>query len=110
MISSIFRPSSPPFSSSQVFYYLLRDYGERVAAKIMWRLARIIPVFLSPEGFSIGIGDVTPGAELNKAKQQLLDSGYGKCDQYIQDLASGKLQPQPGCSPEESLEALILKV
>ena len=110
MISSIFRPSSPPFSSSQVFYYLLRDYGERVAAKIMWRLARIIPVFLSHEGFSIGIGDVTPGAELNKAKQQLLDSGYGKCDQYIQDLASGKLQPQPGCSPEESLEALILKV
>ena len=100
---------TPSFLFYQVFYYLLRDHGERVAAKVMWRLARIIPVFLSHWGFSIGIGDVTPGVELNKAKQRLLTEGYAKCSQYIQDLASGKLQPQPGCSPEESLEALILK-
>ena len=34
---------------------------------------------------------------------------YSKCDDYIKQIASGKLQCQPGCSPEETLEAVILK-
>lgn len=55
-------------------------------------------------GFSIGIGDVTPGQGLLKAKQDLLDDGYGKCDEYIEALHTGKLQQQPGCTAEETLE------
>ena len=60
-------------------------------------------------GFSIGIGDVTPGTGLLKAKQELLDAGYTKCDEYIRDLQEGRLQAQPGCTEEETLEAMILK-
>ncbi|XP_013420118.1 DNA-directed RNA polymerase III subunit RPC1 isoform X2 [Lingula anatina] len=96
-------------SKNNIFYLLLRDYGESYAAGAMARLAKLCPAFLSHHGFSIGIGDVTPGLGLLKAKHQLLDDGYSKCDQYIQELADGKLQSQPGCSPEQSLEAMILK-
>lgn len=96
-------------SKNNIFYILLRDYGQQAAADAMWRLARICPVFLSNRGFSIGIGDVTPGEGLLKAKRQLLSDGYGKCDEYINALSQGKLQSQPGCNPEQTLEAVILK-
>lgn len=60
--------------------------------------------FSANRGFSIGIGDVTPGTGLLKAKQDLLDDGYKKCDEYIEALQTGKLQQQPGCTAEETLE------
>ncbi|XP_067133403.1 DNA-directed RNA polymerase III subunit RPC1 [Centruroides vittatus] len=96
-------------SKNNIFYILLRDYGERYAADAMWRLARMTSYFLANRGFSIGIGDVTPGIGLLKAKHNLLDAGYTKCDEYIQNLKEGKLQAQPGCTEEETLEAVILK-
>ncbi|KAK0138597.1 DNA-directed RNA polymerase III subunit RPC1 [Merluccius polli] len=96
-------------SKNNIFYILLRDWGQLEAANAMSRLARLAPVYLSNRGFSIGIGDVTPGQGLLKAKQDLLDDGYRKCDEYIEALKTGKLQQQPGCTAEETLEALILK-
>ncbi|XP_077989635.1 DNA-directed RNA polymerase III subunit RPC1-like [Glandiceps talaboti] len=96
-------------SKNNIFYILLRDYGEEIAATAMGRLAKICPFFLSNFGFSIGIGDVTPGHGLLKAKMDLLYAGYSKCDEYITDLESGKLQAQPGCTPDETLEAVILR-
>lgn len=68
--------------------------------------------YLSPaanRGFSIGIGDVTPGQGLLKAKQDLLDDGYRKCDEYIEALKTGKLQQQPGCTAEETLEVRAVR-
>ena len=62
-------------SKSNLFYLLLRDYGEDYAIKGMWRVARMCPWYLSNRGFSIGIGDVTPGTDLLKAKQELVDKG-----------------------------------
>jgi len=47
---------------------------------------------------------VTPGQGLLKAKQDLLDEGYAKCDDYIEALRTGKLPQQPGCTAEETLE------
>uniref|UniRef100_A0A8C2GKK3 DNA-directed RNA polymerase subunit n=1 Tax=Cyprinus carpio TaxID=7962 RepID=A0A8C2GKK3_CYPCA len=96
-------------SKNNIFYILLRDWGQQEAADAMSRLARLTPVYLSNRGFSIGIGDVTPGQGLLKAKQELLDAGYKKCDEYIEALKTGRLQQQPGCTAEETLEALILK-
>uniref|UniRef100_A0A2K6LF12 DNA-directed RNA polymerase subunit n=1 Tax=Rhinopithecus bieti TaxID=61621 RepID=A0A2K6LF12_RHIBE len=96
-------------SKNNIFYILLRDWGQNEAADAMSRLARLAPVYLSNRGFSIGIGDVTPGQGLLKAKYELLNAGYKKCDEYIEALNTGKLQQQPGCTAEETLEALILK-
>ncbi|XP_046382382.1 DNA-directed RNA polymerase III subunit RPC1 [Ischnura elegans] len=96
-------------SKSSIYYVLLRDWGEDISATAMWRLARMASYFLMNRGFSIGIGDVTPSSGLLKAKHELLCSGYGQCDEFIKQLDSGTLQTQPGCSAEETLEALILK-
>ncbi|CAB4015852.1 DNA-directed RNA polymerase III subunit RPC1 [Paramuricea clavata] len=95
-------------SKNNVFYVLYRDFGEQFAADAMWKVARICPFFLSNRGFSIGIGDVTPGLGLLKAKDELLNCGYKKCDEFIQDFKESRLQTQPGCSEEETLEAVIL--
>ncbi|XP_062605530.1 DNA-directed RNA polymerase III subunit RPC1-like, partial [Saccostrea cucullata] len=96
-------------SKSNIFYVILRDFGEQEAADALSRLARLCPAYLSHRGFSIGIGDVTPGAGLIKAKNNLLEDGYRKCDGFIRDLDEGKLQTQPGCTEEETLEAMILR-
>ena len=63
-----------------------------------------VPILAGNRGFSIGIGDVTPGIGLIKAKNELLNDGYTKCDEYIRELEAGKLQTQPGCTEEETLE------
>lgn len=41
-------------SKNNMFYTLLRDFGEDFALEALWRLARVSPVFLSNRGFSIG--------------------------------------------------------
>jgi DNA-directed RNA polymerase III subunit RPC1 len=96
-------------SKSNIFYVLLRDYGEDYAIRAMWKLARVASYYMMNRGFSIGIGDVTPSAGLLRAKQDLLDTGYAKCDEYIRQLAEGRLPCQAGCNEEESLEAVISK-
>ncbi|XP_039927310.1 DNA-directed RNA polymerase III subunit RPC1 isoform X3 [Hirundo rustica] len=96
-------------SKNNIFYILLRDWGQVEAADAMSRLARLAPVYLSNRGFSIGIGDVTPGQGLLKAKYELLNAGYKKCDEYIEALNTGKLQQQPGCTAEETLERRLVK-
>lgn len=41
-------------SKTNIFYILLRDFGEDAAVDAMWRLARMAPVYLTNRGFSIG--------------------------------------------------------
>ncbi|VDM41651.1 unnamed protein product [Toxocara canis] len=96
-------------SKTNIFYILLRDFGENAAVDAMWRLARMAPVYLTNRGFSIGIGDVRPSGALLKEKAALLSAGYEKCDEYITSLKEGHLKAQPGCTEHETLEALILK-
>lgn len=76
-------------SKTNIFYVLMRDYGEQLAVDAMWRLARVAPTFLSHHGFSIGIGDVTPSTGLVRAKERLLDNGYSKCNLFIEQLKEG---------------------
>ncbi|XP_052756487.1 DNA-directed RNA polymerase III subunit RPC1 isoform X2 [Galleria mellonella] len=95
-------------TKSSIFYILLRDWGEEYAVRGMWRLARMASYYMMNRGFSFGIIDVTPGKKLIEAKNKLLDSGYSKCDGYILEMEKGTLQCQPGCTMEETLEAVML--
>ncbi|XP_061384425.1 DNA-directed RNA polymerase III subunit RPC1 [Danaus plexippus] len=95
-------------TKNSVFYILLRDWGEEYAVRGMWRLARMASYYMMNRGFSFGIIDVTPGNKLIEAKNKLLESGYSKCDGYILEMEKGTLQCQPGCSMEETLEAIML--
>jgi DNA-directed RNA polymerase III subunit RPC1 len=91
-------------SKNNIFYLLLRDFGEKFATDAMLRLSRMASFYLMNRGFSIGIGDVTPSFKLLKDKRDLLKKGYDKCNEFIQQLKDGKLQCQPGCNPEQTLE------
>ena len=57
-------------SKSNIFYVLLRDFSEDESIKAMWKLARVTSFYMMNRGFSIGIGDVTPG-KLNNTTQQI---------------------------------------
>jgi DNA-directed RNA polymerase III subunit RPC1 len=50
-----------PGSKANIYYTLLRDYGEDEAILAMWKVCRVTVYYLMNRGFSIGIGDVTPG-------------------------------------------------
>lgn len=92
-----------------IFYMLLRDYSEDVSTRVMWRLSRMTSYYLMNTGFSFGISDVTPSRKLLDEKEMLLTNGYSKCDEYIKRLEAKKLECQPGCTAEETLEAMMLK-
>lgn len=59
-------------SKQNIFYILLRDWGEDVAITAMWRLTRITAHFNPEKGISLGIGDVIPSQGLLRAKEKLL--------------------------------------
>ena len=54
-------------SKKNIFYSLLRDYGEEEAILTMWKLCRVTAYYMINRGFSIGIGDITPGKKKNFA-------------------------------------------
>ncbi|CCH41506.1 DNA-directed RNA polymerase III subunit [Wickerhamomyces ciferrii] len=90
-----------------VFYTILRDYGPKEAATAMNRMAKLCARFLGNRGFSIGISDVTPGVALKNTKEEMVEAAYAKCDELIKLYSEGKLETQPGCNEEQTLEAKI---
>ena len=42
-------------SKNNLFYVLLRDYGSKVAADVMFRMCRISAFFLMNRGFSVSV-------------------------------------------------------
>ena len=72
-------------------------------------ISQMASYFMMNHGFSFGIGDVTPSQGLLKKKKILLEDGYRKCNEYIMRMKEGTLQCQPGCTPEQTLEAVMLK-
>ncbi|CCF58150.1 hypothetical protein KAFR_0D05030 [Kazachstania africana CBS 2517] len=90
-----------------VFYTILRDYGPQEAANAMNRMSKLCARFLGNRGFSIGISDVTPADDLKIKKEELVEIAYAKCDDLIDSYNKGKLETQPGCNEEETLEAKI---
>ncbi|SCW02286.1 LAFE_0F03092g1_1 [Lachancea fermentati] len=90
-----------------VFYTILRDFGPQEAANAMNRMAKLCARYLGNRGFSIGINDVTPGTELKQKKEEMVEEAYAKCDELINLFNSGKLETQPGCNEEQTLEAKI---
>jgi DNA-directed RNA polymerase III subunit RPC1 len=94
-------------SKGSIFYVLMRDYGSGCAVECMTRLAKLCARWLGNRGFSIGIDDVQPEARLRGEKELLVERGYAACDAVIADFRAGRLQNQPGCTAEQTVEASI---
>ncbi|AGO12592.1 AaceriAER252Cp [[Ashbya] aceris (nom. inval.)] len=90
-----------------VFYTILRDFGPQEATQAMNRMAKLCARYLGNRGFSIGISDVTPGVKLKATKEEMVEIAYAKCDELIDLYKRGKLETQPGCNEEQTLEAKI---
>lgn len=90
-----------------VFYTILKDYGADEAIKSMNRMAKMCARFLANRGFSIGINDVMPPKKLQEEKESMVQEAYDKCTELIKLYNSGKLETQPGCNEEQTLEAKI---
>jgi DNA-directed RNA polymerase III subunit RPC1 len=71
----------------------------------MLRVSKFSSRWLSNYGMSIGISDVTPFEELIKEKESLLQIGYEKCDDYIEQYKNGKIVLKAGCNNEQTLES-----
>ena len=70
----------------------------------MNRLSKLAARYVGEQGFSIGITDVTPAAELLDEKEATLASSYGVCARLVRDFNAGELELLPGCDADESLE------
>jgi len=87
-------------SKEGLFYSLIRDNTVEVAAASMLRLSKFSARWISNLGYSIGIGDVTPFAELKKTKQDLIATSYAKCEDMITKFNAGELELKAGCNAE----------
>eukprot|EP00771_Trimastix_marina_P001892 gnl/Trimastix_PCT/3001.p1 GENE.gnl/Trimastix_PCT/3001~~gnl/Trimastix_PCT/3001.p1 ORF type:complete len:1478 (+),score=447.35 gnl/Trimastix_PCT/3001:86-4519(+) len=94
-------------SKSSLFYFLIKECGPEYAALCMSRLAKLTSRWLGNRGFSIGIDDVEPSLHLNALKRDLVDGGHVKCGEVIGQFRAGTLDPSPGCTAEETMEAVI---
>ena len=72
-----------------VFGVMLRDYGPEVAAGGMNRLAKVAARWLANQGFSLGINDVMPGDNLQRNKQDMVETAYEKCEDLIATAKMG---------------------
>jgi DNA-directed RNA polymerase III subunit RPC1 len=90
-----------------VFYVMMRDFGPDHAVQGMNRLSKLSARWLTNNGFSLGISDVTPGDKLNQKKQALVQEAYAKCDKLISDYKEGKLSRDAGCDEEKTMENRI---
>lgn len=61
-------------SKQNIFYILLRDWGEDVATAVMWRLTRLTNHFNFDRGISIGLGDLLANEGLLQARETVLNT------------------------------------
>ncbi|EGG07581.1 uncharacterized protein MELLADRAFT_47986 [Melampsora larici-populina 98AG31] len=90
-----------------IFAVINRDYGPDEAVKAMNRLAKVSARWLANMGFSIGVGDVTPGERLSTQKESLVAKAYKETNDLIKSSKAGQLQTLPGRDQDQTLEAMI---
>ncbi|XP_031486143.1 DNA-directed RNA polymerase III subunit 1 [Nymphaea colorata] len=94
-------------NKSGLFSVLIRDYNAHAAASCMNRLAKLSARWIGNHGFTIGIDDVQPEVRLAKKNSRVIRLAQNHCNSYIDDYNKGVLQPQPGSTAAETLEAMI---
>lgn len=93
-----------------VFYAIMRDFGPDHAVLAMNRLAKLSARWLTDQGFSIGISDVTPSKILQREKSKLVTEAYAKVDDLIYRRRKRLLQRDPGCDEDQTMEIRIGKI
>jgi DNA-directed RNA polymerase III subunit RPC1 len=66
----------------------------------MLSVAKLCGSWLSHQGFSIGINDVTPSQTLNNKIDEIMLTANEECDGHIQKWKDGTLPLRTGCNLE----------
>ncbi|KAI9745421.1 MAG: hypothetical protein M1818_000955 [Claussenomyces sp. TS43310] len=90
-----------------IFSIILRNFGPDQAINAMNRLTKLSARFLTDQGFSIGIEDVTGNKSLNDQKAALVTKAYREVNTPTKLYKDEKLEKITGCSLEETLENTI---
>lgn len=94
---------------NSLFYVLYRDFGPNAAAQGMNRLSKLCARWLSLQGFSVGINDVTPTPKLTKMKAETILAVFKVCDENATALKNGRLKREPGLDEKGTLEGREIK-
>eukprot|EP00760_Papus_ankaliazontas_P034618 PhM_4_TR7299/c0_g1_i1/m.685/K03018/RPC1, POLR3A; DNA-directed RNA polymerase III subunit RPC1 len=89
------------------FFNLKQAGGIDYTAKCMAKVSRLTSRWLMNYGFSIGIDDVTPSFRLASEKDGIVADGYAKANEFIEQFNQGKLEASAGCTPEQTIEAVL---
>jgi DNA-directed RNA polymerase III subunit RPC1 len=87
-----------------LFYIMYRDFGPDASATGMNRLSKLCARWLSNEGFSVGISDVTPPSMLQQEKDDRVLKAFSECTSFVQQSKAGKLKRLPGQDDLGTLE------
>ena len=94
-------------SKPGLFFVIIRDASPAAASLAMGRVARLAARWLMDRGMTIGIDDVTPSEGTLEFKSQVTLEKYQLVSAKISEYNSGKLALKPGCTAEQTLEAII---
>ena len=92
-------------NKSGLIYHLLRDNNSKVACEIMHRIAKLSSRWLSNQGMTIGISDVTASPALHDKNLTVIDKAHHEYRRYREMYQQGQLEAKPGMSVEETLES-----
>jgi DNA-directed RNA polymerase III subunit RPC1 len=82
----------------------------------MSRLAKLTTRFLKDHGFSIGIGinllinkidDVIPSELIDSKKKEIMKKSFETCELILDKFKNNKLEPDAGCTTEQTVEAKL---
>lgn len=89
------------------FFRLIRDNSAQAAVACMSRLAKVTSRWLMNRGMTIGIDDICAPERVLVRKKQIIDGIYDVVNDKIGEYREGRLPLKPGCTAEQTLEALV---
>jgi DNA-directed RNA polymerase subunit A' len=90
--------------------YVLRKYGNAVGAKFLNDLTRLAAGVISFIGFSTGIDDEDVPGEAKAQLREVGNEAVERVDKLIENFKNGLIGSEPGKTPEDTLESMIMKV
>ncbi|MBW6462444.1 MAG: DNA-directed RNA polymerase subunit A' [DPANN group archaeon] len=84
------------------------EFGHSVAVLFLERITRLATEYLMYRGFTISVSEEDVPQSVKDAISEFVDVHFVKVYALIDEFNKGKIEVQPGLTPEETLEGLIL--